>query len=86
MIERSDFIPTWFGNGVSGAAIVSTFIGWTPSIAAIVALVWYVIQIWESATVQRWIATRRVRRLARMKAACLMLEAKITPMPPGMDH
>lgn len=71
----SSTINQWLGNGLSAGAIISTFAGWTPSIAAIVALIWYLIQIYESATVQRWLANRRVVKLARLKARVIMLEA-----------
>jgi hypothetical protein len=37
---------------------------------------WYCIQIYESATVQRIIATRRIRKIARLKARVIMMEAQ----------
>jgi len=76
---QHDNFATWFGNAISGAAIVGTIAGWLPSIAAIVALVWYLIQIYESATVQRWMATRRHRRLAKLKARVILMEAQGKP-------
>lgn len=71
-------INQWLGNGLSIGAIASTFMGWTPAIAAMVALIWYLIQIYESATVQTYVKNRRVRKLAKMKAAVIMLQAKLT--------
>lgn len=77
----------WLGNAVSGGALVATWIGWLPTImtmvASSVALIWYLIQIHESETVQRWIATRRLRKLARMKAQVLLLEAQMKAPLPG---
>jgi hypothetical protein len=67
----------WISNLVGGATIVSTLTGMVPAIAAGVALVWYLIQIHESATIQKWIKGRRIRRLAHLKAQALMLEAKL---------
>jgi hypothetical protein len=67
----------WISNLVGGATIVSTLTGMVPAIAAGVALVWYLIQIHESATIQKWIKTRRIRKLAHLKAQALMLEAKL---------
>lgn len=78
-------VNQWLGNGLSIGAIASTLVGWTPAIAAIVALIWYIIQIYESATVQRWLANRRVRKLARLKARVLMLEAQGKPPLPGPE-
>ena len=77
-------VNQWLGNGLSIGAIASTFLGWTPSIAAGVALIWYLIQIYESATVQRWLAGHRVRKLARLKARVIMLEAhsRAAALPP----
>jgi uncharacterized protein HemY len=67
----------WISNLVGGVTIVSTLTGMVPAIAAGVALVWYLIQINESATVQKWRNGRRVRKLAHLKAQALMLEAKL---------
>lgn len=78
-------INQWLGNGLSIGAIASTMLGWTPAVAAIVALVWYLIQIYESTTVQRWLATRRNRKLARLKARVLMMEARSKPPIPGPE-
>lgn len=83
---ESHDLNTWVGNAFSVGAIVSTIFGWVPAIAAIVALCWYLIQIYESATVQRWISDRRIRRLARMKARVLMMEAQQRRALPGPEH
>lgn len=77
-------VSQWLGNVISGAAIVASFVGYIPGIAACVALVWYFIQIYESATIQRWLAGRRIRKLARLKARVIMLEAiNHRPLLPG---
>lgn len=82
MESHRETILSWVGNGVSLGAIATTLAGLTPSIAAVVAIVWYSIQIFESATVQRWIAKRRQRRLARLRAALLALETELLLSPP----
>lgn len=41
--------------GAAGA-IVATLVGWLPAIAAALAIVWYLVQIAESKTGQRFIA------------------------------
>lgn len=76
-------INLWLGNSLSIGAIVTSFMGVVPGIAAAVALIWYLIQIFESATAQRWLATRRNRKLARLKARVLMMEAQQQPPLPG---
>jgi hypothetical protein len=76
----------WIGNAVSGAAIITTMFGLLPAIAAGVALIWYFIQIYESATVKQWLAHRRNRKLARLKARVLMMEAQSKPPLPGPDN
>lgn len=76
-------ISQWIGNGLTGGAIVATLIGVIPAVAATVALIWYLIQIYESATVQRWLANRRTRRLARLKARVIMMEAQGKPSLPS---
>ncbi len=83
-------VSQWLSNGAATGAIVSTFLGWTPAVAALVAFVWYMIQIYESRTTQRWLAMRRVRKLARLKARVVLLEAHshaaaIPPKKPEPD-
>ena len=67
---------SWLGHGFSGAAILGTLLGWFPHVAALVAIIWYAIQIYESATVQTWFHTRRLRRIAKLKKAMARLEAQ----------
>ena len=43
------------GDIVSGAAALGSLLGFLPPIVALAALLWYVVQIWESDTVQGWI-------------------------------
>lgn len=66
----------WFINLFGGSVIVSTIAGFVPPIAAFVALVWYLIQIYESATVRRWVSLHRTRKLAKLKARVMLLEAQ----------
>ncbi len=83
--QAGDHALYWFGNGASGIAIVTTMVGWLPPMAALIALVWYIIQIYESDTIQKWIRGKRVRKIARMKARVLMMEAQNKPDLPGLD-
>lgn len=85
MDDPSHTITNWFSNILGGTAVVATVAGLAPPIAAIIAAVWYLVQIYESATVQRWIALRRVRKLARLKARVLMLEVQSKPPLPGPE-
>jgi hypothetical protein len=80
-MDHGSAINQWVGNAFSIGAIAATFMGWVPGVAALVALIWYSIQIFESATVQRWLANRRARRIAHLKAQVLLLEAR-NRMPP----
>lgn len=77
---------TWIISTAATTAIFTTLMGFVPTVAAIVALVWYLIQIYESDTFKRWRAERRVRKLARLKARVLMLESKPAPLPPGIEE
>lgn len=72
-----DHLNLWLGNGISIAAIAATFMGWVPGIAALVALAWYLIQIYESETARHFLANRRARRIARLRAKLLTLEAPV---------
>lgn len=43
------------GDAGSVAVVVGSLVGWLPSIAALLTIVWTAIRIYESPTVQRWI-------------------------------
>lgn len=56
-------------DGVAAGAIVGSLLGYLPAFAALAAIVWYAIQVYESKTVQKWVRVhrlkkRRARRLA----------------------
>jgi hypothetical protein len=69
------------GDIVSAGAIVASFLGYVPLIAALFALVWYMIQIWESRTVQHWWRNRQMvkkaKKVARLKAKEKVIVAQL---------
>lgn len=81
-----EHLNQWLGNTIAVGAVISTIMGWAPAVAAVVALIWYLIQIYESPTVQRWLATRRTRKIARMKAQVLLMEAQNKRALPGPEE
>lgn len=52
-------------DAVSAGAILGTMVGVLPPLAAFVAIVWYAIQIWESATVQLYVRAHRIKHRKR---------------------
>lgn len=57
------------GHSISLTLIGATFMSWLPGIAAFLAVVWYVLQIYESRLVQEWLSRRReTKRLASIPA------------------
>ena len=42
-------------DAASAATVIGTLAGWLPSVAALFTIIWTVIRIYESATVQRWL-------------------------------
>ena len=69
-------LDQWVGNVLSLGAIVGTVMGWLPAVAAVVALIWYVIQIVESKTFQRWYSRRRARKIKRLQEQVKMLQMR----------
>lgn len=45
-------------DGLSIATVIATLVEMLPSIAAIFSIVWSVIRIWETDTVQRWVGRK----------------------------
>lgn len=68
--------PNTAGDVVAGGAIVSTLLGYLPAFAAVLGVIWYAIQIWESKTVQEW-NVRRVKRNKEIKIARLRAKQKV---------
>lgn len=53
------------GDVVSAGAVIGSFLGYLPVAVAFIALIWYIIQIWESRTVQHWWRNRQLIRKAK---------------------
>lgn len=70
------------GQGISLVAIVGSILGWFPALAAAAAFLWYLILIYQSKTVQRWLHARRVRRVKTLKRELARLEAAEQIMGP----
>lgn len=78
-------ISQWIGNIAGVGAIITTMLGVLPAVAALVAFVWYLIQIWESKTVKDIRDRRKIEKLARLKAKVLVMESRIAKLPAGYD-
>lgn len=69
------------GHTLSLASIFGSFLGFIPAMAALAGFVWYMIQIYESETVQkkleRWRTLSKQRRLAKLQAEKKVLLAEI---------
>lgn len=73
---------TWHAIDTLGAGtIIATVLGYLPAVAAGVALLWYMIQIWESKTIQHWLENRRMvrkaKKIARLKAKEKIISAEL---------
>lgn len=47
---------------MSLAVVGATFINWLPPIAALFSILWSALMIWESKTVQDWLAKRKAKK------------------------
>jgi hypothetical protein len=74
----------WIGHSLSSAAILGTIFGFFPYFAALLAAVWYLIQIYESRTFQHWFRNRlmkhRAKRLAQLRAKEKIVVARIVAL------
>lgn len=64
----------WIGHILAPAAIIGTILAWFPYFAAFLAVVWYLVQLYESKTIQDAIKAHRLRKYAKLKAQMLILE------------
>ena len=67
---------SWVGHAISIGSIGAVFIGILPPLAASCALLWYLLQFYESRTVQLYLHGRRLRKIAALKKEMARLEAK----------
>ncbi len=65
------------GDLVAVGGIVLSLAGYLPPLAAIVAIVWYIIQIFESRTLQTILNRQRLRKLVLLRARAASLELLI---------
>lgn len=65
---------TWLGHTLSPIAIVGTAAGYFPYFAAVLAATWYIVQLYESKTVQASIQSHRRRKAAKLRAKLMLVE------------
>lgn len=62
----------------AAAAIFATLLGWLPPIAAVLAILWYLLQFWESRTLQSFMQKRVQRKIMRLTARLAALQLHAT--------
>lgn len=67
-------IISWIGNSASVGVIVSAIIGWLPAAAALIAVIWYLVQLYESKTIQRFLDRRLRKKLVKLHSEAARLE------------
>lgn len=72
--------PTMNATFDAGAAvaIVASFVGYLPPIAAVLAILWYLLQFWESRTLQAYMQKRTQRKIMRLTARLAALQIHAT--------
>lgn len=74
-------IPHVTGHILSFGSVIMSFVGLIPVFAALAGFVFYMIQIYESATVQKWLDRRRMlwkaRRISTLRAEQKVLMAEL---------
>lgn len=71
---------------VSAGAILGTFLGLLPPLAALVASIWYVVQIYESDTVQNYLHQRRILKLRRRQLRLRRARGDPPDIPHASHH
>lgn len=83
--ENQFDVSHWAGHILSLFAIVGSFAGLFPAIAALAAVIWYVINIYESRTVQTWVQRRHERRIVALSAKLASLQLRTAARAAGME-
>lgn len=58
----------WLGHSASVFVILATLASLLPAFAALAAIIWYAVQIYESDTCQKYLEKRRMKRKAALVA------------------
>lgn len=61
-----DFVH-WTMHGTAGVTILGAMSGVLPPIAALIGVIYYGIQIFESKTMQDWLARRRLAKIVKLR-------------------
>ena len=65
------------GDATAVGVIAATLLAWLPPAAALFAIAWYIIQMYESKTIQNMLRTRRLKKLVTIRAKATALELLI---------
>lgn len=57
MIDKQKAL--YAGDGVAITATVGYFTDWLPAVATFLTIVWFLIRIWETDTVQGWVTRKK---------------------------
>lgn len=69
-------LATKLWNFLSATAIVGTISGVFPYVAGFIGMCYYLVMLYESATVQSYLHTRRLRKIAKHRRLMAALEAQ----------
>ena len=76
-------VLNWLGNLAAVTTIAGTIFGWLPVFAALVAIGWYLIQIYESKTFNNWRRKRLQYKITRVREHAKSLEVALSDL---RDH
>lgn len=65
-VQEGDIAPA-IPHGASIGALLGVLMGWLPVIVALIPAVYYLLLIYESKTVQKWVRRRRWKRAAKRR-------------------
>ena len=68
-------VATVAPHTLAPGVLVASMAGILPAVGALIAIIFYLVQLWESSTVQKWVSARRLRRIAKAKVELARLEA-----------
>lgn len=73
-------------DAISAGAILASFAKLLPPFAALVGAIWYIVQIWESDTVQHWVYAKRILARRRKRTRAQRRRAHLSPVQHKHPH
>jgi len=77
---------SWLAHSAAFGIVAGWVSGLLSVLALVLPVIWFTIQIYQSHTMQKWLYSRRVQKLAKLEARKLVLLAAVDEYAKKLDN